>query len=788
MGSRKTHEGADRVYAAAETWVDRALRKDDSLFTPDRPIWTTESLSVLRKQFLDRPDEGDGGFYKKLKQQLAGSDSEVYQLMAEVLYVHFLIIWSGTMRGDTKEDRIQEVLKWSEQQIRIPADLVAALTPGIANIGQARSRHFPFYIGFIIEFVEQWKELESNDRRRLLTDPWEFKGFATRLDLQGKLFLKAPNAHRVQREALLHLVFPDDFEGTVSVEQKEKIAGARAFAHFVTEPTDDVDRNIQQIRRGLDAGLGRDFDFYDPDIRSRWDLSASNPWDAYIRHASEYLDTGRLEGWELGYKSEIGRKLAAAREAVLTGADDWDVQVKKGLTGNLVHFTQLANFRDWIDESSDEALEALKAIWADDESSVSKRIQDFTAIFPQEVTGGLGTRMTTISQLLMGLDVEQFPPFRVTAFDDAYKRTGYEPRPEDADEAALYEHALGFLDRFIEEARQRGLPVRHRLDAQSLVWIIPYQESETGGEDSPPADLHGLAEELFLTEPGDFLQEIETLLYDKKQVIFQGPSGTGKTYVAQKLAKHLAGSEDRVTLVQLHPSYAYEDFVQGFRPTLEGGQAGFVLRDGPLLRAAKLAQEDPDGKHFLVIDEINRGNLAKVLGELYFLLEYRDESIRLQYSDEPFSLPSNMYIIGTMNTADRSIALVDLALRRRFYFVEFRPDEEPVKGVLRRWLEEKAPAMEWVADVVDRANEKLDDWHTAVGPSYFMKDNLDEAAVRRIWKHSVLTYIEERLYGEPGRLGEFDLDRLRGSDRPSTTQDDGDVQGGSNGEDEDGAR
>ena len=512
------------------------------------------------------------------------------------------------------------------------------------------------------------------------------------------------------------------------------------------------------------------------------------PWDAYIRHASEYLDTGRLEGWELGYKSEIGRKLAAAREAVLTGADDWDVQVKKGLTGNLVHFTQLANFRDWIDESSDEALEALKAIWADDESSVSKRIQDFTAIFPQEVTGGLGTRMTTISQLLMGLDVEQFPPFRVTAFDDAYKRTGYEPRPEDADEAALYEHALGFLDRFIEEARQRGLPVRHRLDAQSLVWIIPYQESETGGEDSPPADLHGLAEELFLTEPGDFLQEIETLLYDKKQVIFQGPPGTGKTYVAQKLAKHLAGSEDRVTLVQLHPSYAYEDFVQGFRPTLEGGQAGFVLRDGPLLRAAKLAQEDPDGKHFLVIDEINRGNLAKVLGELYFLLEYRDESIRLQYSDEPFSLPSNLYIIGTMNTADRSIALVDLALRRRFYFVEFRPDEEPVKGVLRRWLEEKAPAMEWVADVVDRANEKLDDRHTAVGPSYFMKDNLDEAAVRRIWKHSVLTYIEERLYGEPGRLGEFDLDRLRGSDRPSTTQDDGDVQGGSNGEDEDGAR
>ena len=187
-------------------------------------------------------------------------------------------------------------------------------------------------------------------------------------------------------------------------------------------------------------------------------------------------------------------------------------------------------------------------------------------------------------------------------------------------------------------------------------------------------------EELLLTEPVGFLQEIETLLDDKKQVIFQGPPGTGKTYVAQKLARHLAGSEERVTLVQLHPSYAYEDFVQGFRPTLKDRQPGFELRDGPLLRAAKQAradaQKDPDAKHFLVIDEINRGNLAKVLGELYFLLEYRDESIRLQYSDKPFSLPGNLYVIGTMNTADRSIALVDLALRRRFYFVEFHPDEE----------------------------------------------------------------------------------------------------------------
>ena len=335
----------------------------------------------------------------------------------------------------------------------------------------------------------------------------------------------------------------------------------------------------------------------------------------------------------------------------------------------------------------------------------------------------------------------------------------------------LYEHALGFLDRFIEEARARGVPVRHRLDAQGLVWIVTRQKSESGGRETPPAeDLDTLADELWLTI--DFLKEIEALLEDKKQVIFQGPPGTGKTYVAQKLARHLAGSEERVTLVQLHPSYAYEDFVQGFRPTLnDDGQPGFDLRNGPLLQAAERARDDPTGaKHFLVVDEINRGKLAKVLGELYFLLEYRDEKIRLQYQsdeDEEFSLPSNLYFIGTMNTADRSIALVDLALRRRFYFVEFHPDDEPVKSVLRRWIEKKASGMEWVAGIVERANRLMeDDRHAAIGPSYFMKDDLDEAAVERIWKHSVLPYVGERLFGDDDRIRQFDLNALRGPEGP----------------------
>ncbi len=618
-----------------------------------------------------------------------------------------------------------------------------------------------------------------------------------RRGLRSVLLQDSQTTPRSQRHALLHLVYPDTFEGIVSGRHKLDIAATKAFDHFITEETSDVDRKLEQVRHGLEDGLGRDFDFYDEDLKSWWDTSipaprwnsfTSNPWDEYIRLASKYLETGQLWGQELGYKYHIAQKLAAAREDVLDGADDWAESVKSGVSGNIIHFTQQDNFCRWIDRSPNEARRALQVLWTRDDSSVSERIQSFSDLFPRDVTRGAGTRTNVISQLLMGLDVEQFPPFRITLFDDAYKRTGYPPRARDADEAALYEHALGFLDRLTLEARARGIPVRHRLDAQSIVWQIQGMESENGEQEppvpegeiveNPPVDLATLAAQLFLTEPANFLEEIADLLEDKKQVIFQGPPGTGKTYVAQALAEFLAGSEDRVTLVQFHPSYAYEDFVRGFRPTLsDDGQAGFVLKDGPLVRAAKRAEDDPDRKHFIIIDEINRGSIAKVFGELYFLLEYRNHAITLQYQrdgEDDFSLPDNLYIIGTMNTADRSIALIDLALRRRFYFVEFHPDVEPVRGVLRRWLVAKHPGMEWVTDVVESANELLrDDRHAAIGPSYFMKDGLDDDMVERVWKHSVLPYVEERRFGGEQVAEEFDLERLKRQSSSSAQSEEG---------------
>ena len=555
MGSRLTGNGVEKVYAAAGAWVNRALRADDSLFTPGEAIWSIENLREVRTRVLDNPVGSGGGFYARLERQLEGSPPEVYQLVAETLYFFYLTPIIG---HEGKKNQITRVLGWSGQDGEIPPHLVDGLAPGIAGVGAGMATIF-YQIRFLIRFVERWKEETASEHKRLLDDPWAFKEYVDKDD------------PIMQREALLHLVFPDTFEAIVSFDHKSRIADAESFAKFIREDTgDDIDHKIQQIRHGLeDEGKSGNYLFYQGPIRDIWDTDS----------------------------------------------------------------------------------------------------------------------------------------------------------PEDG----------------------------------------PGQGTDEGNGTPPNTNL---AADLSL--PVEFLKEIETLLDEKNQVIFQGPPGTGKTYVAQKLAQHLAGSKDRVDLVQFHPSYAYEDFVQGFRPTLtDNGQAGFKLRDGPLMRAAERARQEPEAKHFLIIDEINRGNLAKALGELYFLLEYRDAEINLQYSDEPFSLPPNLYIIGTMNTADRSIALVDLALRRRFYFVEFNPGEWPIDGLLRDWLGKNAPDMARIADVVDEANRRLDNPHAAIGPSHFMKPSLDDAAVERVWKHAVLPYVEEQLFGEPDRMAEFELDRLRGADAAS---------------------
>ena len=265
-----------------------------------------------------------------------------------------------------------------------------------------------------------------------------------------------------------------------------------------------------------------------------------------------------------------------------------------------------------------------------------------------------------------------------------------------------------------------------------------------------------------LMEQAD-LGRIVDLLWERKQVIFYGPPGTGKTYLASKLARQLT-EDGAVKLVQFHPSYTYEDFFEGFRPEPGGsGTLTFTLRAGPFRDFAEVAAANSSTAYILIIDEINRANLAKVFGELYFLLEYRDQSISLQYSpDKEFILPENLFLIGTMNTADRSIARVDTAMRRRFAFVELDPRIPPVEGLLGRWLTDHHLPLD-AAQLLDELNKRLEDSDAAIGPSYLMKEEIYRRGdgLDRVWQYDIMPLLEDLFYGQRDLAEHYGLPGLR---------------------------
>jgi 5-methylcytosine-specific restriction protein B len=254
-----------------------------------------------------------------------------------------------------------------------------------------------------------------------------------------------------------------------------------------------------------------------------------------------------------------------------------------------------------------------------------------------------------------------------------------------------------------------------------------------------------VAESVFL--PAEWLQESVDLLAEKRQIVFYGPPGTGKTFVALALCEHLTAEGGDFRLLQFHPSYSYEDFFEGYRPKPGAAGVEFVLTPGPLRQIAAAAEEDPANPYILVIDEINRGNIPKIFGELLFLLEYRERVVQPQYSpDRPFSLPTNLFLIGTMNTADRSIALVDAALRRRFFFRAFLPTEDPVGAVLTEWLRHHGLDDE-PARLLAALNNDVADKEVAIGPSYFMTADGTAPNIERVWQYAILPLLEEYYFG-----------------------------------------
>ena len=289
---------------------------------------------------------------------------------------------------------------------------------------------------------------------------------------------------------------------------------------------------------------------------------------------------------------------------------------------------------------------------------------------------------------------------------------------------------------------------------------------ETEAEDSveekavsyPRYGIDNFLEEVYMDE--DEYNKLVALLSNKKNIILQGAPGVGKTYAAKRLAYSVMSvkDKDRVMMIQFHQSYSYEDFIMGFRPS----ENGFELRKGSFYNFCKAAEIDNENSYFFIIDEINRGNLSKIFGELFMLIESDKRGIELQllYSDEKFAVPENVYIIGMMNTADRSLAMLDYALRRRFAFYEMKPAFDS-DGFRAYRTELDNPQFDRLINCVQNLNMAItaDDSlgeGFCIGHSYFCDlDEVDDQTLSAIVEYELIPLLKEYWFDEPLKVKDW---------------------------------
>ncbi|MCG3135466.1 MAG: hypothetical protein HMLKMBBP_03122 [Planctomycetes bacterium] len=720
--ARQDGPGASLVYDAAHKWGELCLRDQKSLFTPESAIWSSDVAADLHARFVEHPDESNRDFLTKLKEQLAGAPAATVQLAGEILYVHLVILRS--VGGKRKRELINTVLSWSSAPVAVPADLDAALDHGLLRGGTGFATYRPFLIAFIVRLVRAWTALRPDARSAALGDPWEFKRF---------VFSMTGRASLLQQHAMLHLVFPDTFEDIVSDDMKRKFAADPVYSSYVTDPAADVDRRLLQIREGVLNATGQPPRFF-----GAQDNAAA---------ADDAPDDVPEPGDSVQYW-----KIAPGK-----GAWQWNECRQDGFIGigwgslgdlsGLTHTEFAARKAQYLKDRNAKGA-GVEQAWRFSRIPVGARV---LANQGKSIVLGFGT-VTGAYYYEPGA----MQPHRLRVrWDDVEPR-----RVKDSS-------WIGTLRPLTREKFEEYL-LAPKLDPSEIQLAPPPADDAQDEIDSPdlePVDadpsplpaysIEDCAADLHLE--AEAVRRWVSALHRKGQAVLYGPPGTGKTYVATRIARHVVGGADGfVRTVQFHPSYSYEDFVEGIRPsTAPTGALSFSIVPGRFVEFCEEARSRT-GPCVLILDEINRANLSRVFGELMYLLEYRDQSVALA-GGRQFSVPRNVRIIGTMNTADRSVALVDHALRRRFAFLALHPEF----GVLQKFHgKEDTDLIVRLIGELETLNKQIGNRHYEIGVSFFLQRDL-RTHIEDIWRMEIEPYLEEYFFDQPNRVDAVRWDCMR---------------------------
>ncbi|NMM24764.1 MAG: AAA domain-containing protein [Phycicoccus sp.] len=716
------HAGSGAAHAIrAVAPVLQAWRSGDSAFLPGTSVWNAESTTHLVDYLATAPQPTPG--------TLPGLDNQPARLLAAEAFV-LLVGPFSDMNGSTKRSRVRSPLMLGEEPPGLPWLLSADLEQGFVHGGRALIADPPSLLRWFATMLQHWWAQPAEQRAQAWEDPWLFRDLVSGAD----------GVDDRVASLMCVLAHPGSFTTLLRRADRERVV--EAFQNTAPATTSDVEKDLKAITVALQQEQGGKAVRYDaapllqqwsqdPGSARAWlvrgELDQQNRVPLWVQQGRVTLTVGRF--------TQLPAHLT--QDALSSMVDDRyaDLQVVK----------REAKRRDVLAFVLGMQPDDLVVTVDGDELRLG-RLKDEPAVL--EHIGGLTLLTRPVAWVADAAPaVKDLPP-------DVRPRVRF--KGEDVVDltdilAAL--EPLQEVDGEIYDGEDvKAVNVDRLIQAETEVLVVPV----------PPAvlscDERKLATELF---HGDavWLHELLISLNERKQVVLEGPPGTGKTYLVLKLLEACGVVESQSALVQFHPTYSYEDFVEGFRPTAIDSGSGVALTvvPGPLKRLADEARNAPSKPFVLVIDEINRANIAKVFGELYFLLEYRKNEIELLYSaGERFSLPENLFIIGTMNTADRSIALLDAALRRRFVFLSMDTAEPSLTGVLKAWSDANGqPA--GLAQLRDRINREMDDRGLEValafGPSYFMRAGLNEPdALGRLWRRELRPMLLEHHYGDHDKV------------------------------------